>query len=524
MADQAHEETDKKLEELEKKIIKEYEQAKRETHDKLVNFMRKFEEERTAKLELVEKGELSKEEYDKWCRNKIFMSRRWHEMRATLAEDLVNADIIAMSMVGDHMPDVYALNHNYGTFEAETGAMMDTSYTLYDRQTVERLIRDEPDLLPMPKVDISKDRRWNKQHVTSAITQGILQGESIPKIAKRLEGVTDMDRRAAIRNARTMTTSAENAGRVASYERAKSFGIKMSQIWLATTDGRTRHEHRFLNGQEVEVGKPFEVFGEKIRYPGDPEAAPHLVYNCRCTLIAQVGGIDYGLADITSESAELGGDSYQNWVDRKQKEEKQFTKAHDLHLLGKHASKPLIDAISLDNNKLSRVMMMDTGVEREQAQKYVDRIQAWAGNEHRGIRTYQQGQARDEFAKEYFKTASEVLENYIETAPKWNGGTTYRGTTVDEDFLNTILSGEVFDAKGTSSWTTDINVAKDHINEGGIPVILECETQSKGCSIMLYSLTPYDYEVLVSKKSKYKMDKARKVDGIWRIKVKEINT
>lgn len=319
MADQAHEETDKKLEELEKKIIKEYEQAKSEIHDKLVNYMRKFEEERTAKLELVEKGELSKEEYDKWCRNKIFTSRRWHEMRATLAEDLVNADKIAMSMVGDHMPEVYALNHNYGTYEAEKGSLIDTSYTLYDRQTVERLIRDNPKLLPKPKVDIPKDMKWNKQKLTSAITQGILQGESISDISKRLRAVTDMDRKAAIRNARTMTTSAENAGRSDSYARAKNMGINLTQIWMATLDNRTRHSHRMMDGERLPQGKGKKEpkFSNGCRYPADPNGPPSEVYNCRCTLIAQVEGVDYNLADVNQRNSRLGSMPYEEWVETK---------------------------------------------------------------------------------------------------------------------------------------------------------------------------------------------------------------
>lgn len=63
-------------------------------------------------------------------------------------------------------------------------------------------------------------------------------------------------------------------------------GIKIKQQWLATLDGKTRHEHRMLDGQTVDIGEPFEVGGYKIRYPGDPSAPGRLIYNCRCTLIS----------------------------------------------------------------------------------------------------------------------------------------------------------------------------------------------------------------------------------------------
>ena len=96
-------------------------------------------------------------------------------MKDSLAADMANADGVAMSIVNGYLPEVYALNHNYGTFEVEKGARINTSYTLYDRQTVERLIRDDPKLIPHPKLNKNKDIRWNKSRFNSGITQGILQ-------------------------------------------------------------------------------------------------------------------------------------------------------------------------------------------------------------------------------------------------------------------------------------------------------------------------------------------------------------
>lgn len=59
----------------------------------------------------------------------------------TLAADLHNVNKIAKSITQGYMPEVYALNHNYSTFQIEKGSRIDTSYTLYDRHTVERLFR-----------------------------------------------------------------------------------------------------------------------------------------------------------------------------------------------------------------------------------------------------------------------------------------------------------------------------------------------------------------------------------------------
>jgi SPP1 gp7 family putative phage head morphogenesis protein len=244
-------------------------------------------------------------------------------MADTLAADMTNSNKIAASVINGYLPEVYAVNYNYGTYEIEKGSNINTQFTLYDRQTVERLLRDEPNLLPMKaKVNIPKDEQWNKKHINSAITQGILQGESIDKIAQRLAAtVTDMSQTSAIRNARTMTTSAQNGGRIDSYKRAESMGIKMMQVWMSTLDSRTRHEHILLDGQKRKVGEPFEVDGEKIYFPGDPSAEPYLVYNCRCTLIGEVKGIDYKLSDTSQRDNKLGDMTYQEWKDSKRKQD-----------------------------------------------------------------------------------------------------------------------------------------------------------------------------------------------------------
>ena len=235
--------------------------------------------------------------------------------------------LIAKSIINGYMPEVYAINHNYATFRIEKSALVDTSYTLYDRPTVERLMKKDPDLLPPPGKKVSariaagEDIRWNKQQIQSVATQAILQGESIPQISKRLaETVGDSNYKAAVRNARTMTTSAENGGRQDAYKRAENMGIKMKRTWVATLDGRTRHAHRLLDGQTVDIDQPFVVDGEEIMFPGDPKAKPYLTWNCRCTTISQIEGFERDVTDLSlRHTKHLGDMTYEEWKNAKAK-------------------------------------------------------------------------------------------------------------------------------------------------------------------------------------------------------------
>lgn len=325
MPDYAHTATNKKLAKLEKEIRDMYTQAASETQAKFEDYMRRFKIKDQIKLGQLSRGEITQTEYTKWRYGQVCIGERWQEMVATLSQDLTNADKLAMSMVNGHTPDVYAINHNYSAYVLDSNTHMDLSFTLYDRHTVERLIRDNPSLLPKPKVDIPKDLAWNRKHIANAITQGVLQGESIPQIAKRLQSVAQMGQVAAIRNARTATTGAENAGRLSSYKQATAMGINMQQQWVATLDGRTRHSHRQLDGERIKVGDKWHhyKFSNGCMYPGDPDGPPHEVYNCRCTLIAILPGInDAPASDLSVRNTnKLGGMTYAEWKENKKKKQ-----------------------------------------------------------------------------------------------------------------------------------------------------------------------------------------------------------
>ena len=306
MRDEGHDETEEILEEIEKRISEVYAQAEKEVAATLDDYLRKFETKDKLKLKALANGLITEEEYKQWRVGQIAIGQRWAEMRDTLAQDFTNADKIARSIAFDHMPEVYALNHNYGTFQVEKASGIDTSYTLYDTNAFEELMKNEDTFIPAPGRKVSRDIKegkalaWNKKAVQSAMMQSLLQGESIPKIATRLaKTVGESDRKAAIRNARTLTTGVENAGRIASYDQANKMGIPTRKQWLATLDSRTRHWHASLDGETVDNDKPFvNEFGE-IMYPGDPKADPANIFNCRCTLIASIKGFERDVSDLS---------------------------------------------------------------------------------------------------------------------------------------------------------------------------------------------------------------------------------
>lgn len=274
-----------------------------------------YNKKRAKKSAQVIAGELDEQEYTDWLKHEAYKEKHHRRMIDVLTQDTYNTNKIAAQMIKGHMLDVYALNRNYAAYSIDSQIGFDTSYALYNRDTVERLIRDNPDLLPKVDVKKTKDFKWNKKKFNSEITQGILQGESVQKMAKRMERVMGMNRGTAIRNARTATTSAQNSGRMSAYRRAEEIGIGVKKAWMATMDAHTRHSHRQLDGQIRDLDEPFDSEHGPIMEPGDPYADPADLYNCRCKIRGITKYSDYDPKDLERRFVRFDGEAptYEEW-------------------------------------------------------------------------------------------------------------------------------------------------------------------------------------------------------------------
>ena len=307
MSDAAHRWTDRQLSKLERAISKEYRHSLKEIRAVQSKFMSDYESQLKRMRADLAAGKIQQSTIDDWLRSKAVTDRRLSEMAESLSKVANDTNKAAIAIINGSTSSIFAENMNWATYQIEKGTSINTAFTLQDKWTVEALLKDDPTLLPKKAIDDAKDMAWNQRKFTSAITQGVLQGESIPKISKRLQGVMQMNHNSAIRNARTATTAAENLGRVNSYERAKDMGIDVKKEWVATLDGRTRHSHRMLDGVAVEND---EKFGNGCRFPGDPSGPAWEVYNCRCTLVAKLPDVDTSDARRNSK---LGDMSYEEW-------------------------------------------------------------------------------------------------------------------------------------------------------------------------------------------------------------------
>ena len=332
-SDLGHQLTDKELAKLERRIAKLYREAGKELQETIDAYFEQFkkrDEEMKALIGTVQNGkEWTEADYKNWRLNQIGRGERYQAMRDKVAHRVTDANAVAVSYTNDATPGIYSLNRNYAAYTVESVAG-DVGFDLWDEQTVKRLIVEQPGLMPYyPKDKAQKrgiDLAYGKKQITASVTSSILQGLSIKHMADNLQKrITTMSRDSAIRTARTAVTGAQNAGRMDSYAAAEKMGIKLKKQWLATLDGRTRHAHAMLDGQTVGIDKPFKVDGYDIMFPGDTSAPGYLVYNCRCTMVADIGGVNStgqrrARNSVTGENEIVSDMTYSEWAAQKEAE------------------------------------------------------------------------------------------------------------------------------------------------------------------------------------------------------------
>lgn len=130
--------------------------------------------------------------------------------------------------------------------------------------------------------------------VADTVQRGLMAGDDVGKLAKRLREDASFDRPRAKLVARTETTRAWNGAQRRSLSTfSEDSGRAVTKSWLSARDDRVREEHADLDdGTYIPID---DAFDNGLTEPGEP--------NCRCTLIYDVAGPD-GQTTIEGEGAE----------------------------------------------------------------------------------------------------------------------------------------------------------------------------------------------------------------------------
>lgn len=532
-SDLGHKLTDKELAKLERRIATLYREAGEElqaTIDAYFEQFKKRDEEMKALIGTVQNGkEWTEADYKQWRLNQIGRGERYQAMQDKVARRATDANAVAVSYTNDATPGIYSLNRNYAAYTIEQVAG-NIGFDLWDEQTVKRLMVEQPDLMPYypPKRALKRgiDLAYGKKQITASVTSSILQGKSIKHMADDLQKrITTMSRDSAIRTARTAVTGAQNAGRMDSYAAAEKMGIKLKKEWLATLDARTRHSHAMLDGEQVAQDKKFS---NGCRFPGDPQGPPWEIYNCRCTLIAAVEGVDTSTAQrrvrnpSTGQAEVISNMSYAEWAGWK-KDTKQVASAAKSDII---KAKPEIKPVTLSLSNLEELEKWQneyyaTNSSVEFTKKANPNISKYSGGAYSAINAVERGGAAYEKALRCYGNLDgykEISDGVSAEISKFKlstdlnvkrvvgdvGYITGGGSSVD-DMVASI--GKLYTEKGFTSTT----IAQDaQLPFGGhkdtqtvLDIIVPKST--RGAYIYKMADNPAEFEFLIDRGTTYKV-------------------
>lgn len=155
--------------------------------------------------------------------------------------------------------------------------------------------------------------------IRRTIVQGLIRGESYPKMAAGVKEAMNNTFGNAVRIARTEAHKAQIEGTKKVLNEAEPLGVEGNWIWSATLDDRTRTSHGHLDGQEAEIRDGshwWNLGGVWIEGPMDSRLDAGEIINCRCQ-------VRYEIADLSPELRRTREDgiqpyiTYKDWIARR---------------------------------------------------------------------------------------------------------------------------------------------------------------------------------------------------------------
>jgi len=163
-------------------------------------------------------------------------------------------------------------------------------------------------------------------HIAPILQNGEQQGYGIPRIARDLNEYWGgrKSKYQCERIARTMLNGAANDASVKAWDQT---GVVESHEWLSALVKETRDAHKIAHGQVAPLDGWFDVDGELLRYPGDPNGSAGNIINCLCTtvpVLASDRGVlaeEMGVDELPSQRREFEGRSggvQMDWLNKQQ--------------------------------------------------------------------------------------------------------------------------------------------------------------------------------------------------------------
>lgn len=139
--------------------------------------------------------------------------------------------------------------------------------------------------------------------IRATITRGIATGQGYAKLAREMKGVFDNGFSDAMRVIVTEMGKNYSEGFLLGHNKAVAAGIDVKKRWVASLDGRTRHDHALADGRYADENGNFHVGQSVGPAPGllqGPDMLSQIIA-CRCRAVDELVGFPPKLRRVDGE-------------------------------------------------------------------------------------------------------------------------------------------------------------------------------------------------------------------------------
>lgn len=239
-----------------------------------------------ARAAELEKGGWTSEKIEKWRKEEVLRLLRQQRLVQSIADEMDRAGMEIAPEIRERMVAVYKVNSDM-TYQRINGKI-NADFALIPKKQIPIILDDEQPVFSKIAYRHLGQNKTIRAALQREMAQAAILGESQEKIIKRIQKVTGQAEYQARRVAQTERNRVQSQARADALHEAAQAGVIVTKKWSARMRN-TRDSHAALNGVEIPENEKFRtIWGNELRYPGDPEAPAAEVINCHCVLIPDV--------------------------------------------------------------------------------------------------------------------------------------------------------------------------------------------------------------------------------------------
>lgn len=250
------------------------------------------------KVKDVESGKIKPPQYyvdtdqvAKWKEGFLRELIRQDAVIDSIMKELNAAGVEASELIRGSMVDIYQINREEAVkaiSESSIGMEVKASFVVYNKSQIRALIDEGQSPFSQLAYNNLGQNPVIRRRLQNELGMASILGEGQYKIIQRIRKVTGQTVSQARRVAQTERTRVQSQARWQTGQEAAAMGLYVVNEWSARMVN-TRDSHAALDGEKKPQGETFHtIWGNSLRYPGDPTAPAREVINCHCVLVPDV--------------------------------------------------------------------------------------------------------------------------------------------------------------------------------------------------------------------------------------------